>query len=398
MLPLVEAAAMLLIFVTSVFLHLGFDRAETTDRELFERFQDEVLHALELREALPEARDRLQVSFSAGPDGRAAAEAPNELRQGAEAWGLLLPAALRFSPPSIPEQTVGAALAAVRSVRFRASFAAEVRFEMLTETGTAEDALRLAEELAEFLRPLQGSSNSAVEVRESLSRAAISREGSLLRLVIPLTPRALERIRRNDAARRILTWRLPDEERERRQNLPAIWKALAVGPGDRVADVGAGEGFMSLRLARTVAGGGGRVFAVDISESALETLRGKLDRLAVSNVEVVAGAPDDPKLPAGTLDAALIVNSYHEMAEHEKMLEGIRRALKPGGRLVVVEPFKPDSRGEPREAQVKEHLIAPELIEEELRRAGFEVAERLESLTEPGESGRRDSLVLARRP
>jgi len=123
-----------------------------------------------------------------------------------------------------------------------------------------------------------------------------------------------------------------------------------------VADVGAGDGFFSVRIARAVQPNG-RVAAVDVSDAALTKLRERASRDNVTNVDAVLGATDDPRLEAGHFDAVLIHNAYHEMTEHEAMLRHIRAALKPRGRLVIVEPMHDSSRGLPREKQVEKHDI-----------------------------------------
>jgi len=152
-------------------------------------------------------------------------------------------------------------------------------------------------------------------------------------------------------------------------------RLLGAQSGSLIADVGAGEGAFTIPIARAVAPNG-RAVAVDISESALNRLRDRAGRENVSNVEVVVGGVDDPHLPAGQLDAVMIHNAYHEMTEHEAILRHIRAALKPEGRLVVVEPMHDSSRGLTREDQVKQHDIAIEIVDDELRAAGFEVLER----------------------
>lgn len=147
---------------------------------------------------------------------------------------------------------------------------------------------------------------------------------------------------------------------------------MRVRPGATVADVGAGDGFFTSRLARAV-GPDGRVFAVDIDDKALERLRKRLDDEGIRNVTVIKGAVDDPKLPAGVLDSALIINAYHEIDRHESVLAALRRALKPEGRLVIVEPVRDSRRGRPRADQVRDHEIEPELVLRDARAAGFHI-------------------------
>ena len=163
-----------------------------------------------------------------------------------------------------------------------------------------------------------------------------------------------------------------ERRREEWQKVDQIFAAMGVRAGATVADVGAGDGFFTSRLSRAV-GPQGRVFAVDIDDKALERLRRRLEEEKIQNVTVIRGTTDDPKLPDRTLDAALIVNSYHEMTEHQTILSALRRALKPDGRLVIVEPVSESRRGRPRADQVKDHEIDPEFVLQETRAAGFRV-------------------------
>jgi predicted methyltransferase len=160
--------------------------------------------------------------------------------------------------------------------------------------------------------------------------------------------------------------------RERWQNVDQIFAAMGVRDGATVADVGAGDGFFTSRLSRAV-GARGRVFAVDIDDKALERLRRRLQDERVQNVTVIKGAPDDPRLPERTLDAALIVNAYHEMPQYQSILAALRRALKPYGRLVIVEPVSESKRGRPRADQIRDHEIDPEYVLQDARAAGFRI-------------------------
>lgn len=163
-----------------------------------------------------------------------------------------------------------------------------------------------------------------------------------------------------------------DARREEWQKVDQILGAMGVRSGATVADVGAGDGFFTTRLARAV-GPNGRVFAVDIDEGALTRLRKRLEDEGIHNVFVVKGTATDPRLPERTFDAALIVNAYHEMTEHQQMLSALRSALKPDGRLVIVEPISDAGRARSRAEQVKEHEIAPEFVLGDARSAGFRI-------------------------
>jgi ubiquinone/menaquinone biosynthesis C-methylase UbiE len=145
--------------------------------------------------------------------------------------------------------------------------------------------------------------------------------------------------------------------------------------GSMIADVGAGDGAFPIPIARAVAPDG-RAIAVDISDSALNKLRERAAHENTTNVDAVLGAVDDPHLSLGQIDGVLIHNAYHEMTEHEAMLRHIRAALKPGGRLLIVEPMHEASRGLPRDQQVAKHNIEAGIVEEELGVAGFDIVER----------------------
>jgi predicted methyltransferase len=163
-----------------------------------------------------------------------------------------------------------------------------------------------------------------------------------------------------------------ERRREQWQKVDEIFAAMGVRPGVTVADIGAGDGFFTSRLARAV-GPNGRVFAVDIDDRALERLRKRLDEDGIRNVTIVKGATDDPKVPERVLDSALIVNAYHEMDQHQSVLAALRRALKPEGRLVIVEPVRDARRGRPRADQAGDHEIDPEYVLRDARAAGFRI-------------------------
>ncbi len=177
------------------------------------------------------------------------------------------------------------------------------------------------------------------------------------------------------AAYRIRQNRDSDEVREKWQRIDEIFTALGIRDGSTVADIGAGPGFFTVRLARAV-GREGRVYAVDVSDSVVSRLKERVRSEQLDNVEVVQGGTDDPHLPEGALDAVLIVNAYHEMRQHQAMLGKIRHALKADGRLVLVEPTAKGRPGASRDEQAGAHILALELAEQDLAAASFEVLDR----------------------
>jgi predicted methyltransferase len=154
------------------------------------------------------------------------------------------------------------------------------------------------------------------------------------------------------------TWQRPDE----------VMDAMEVHLGSTVADVGAGYGWFTHKLALRV-GATGTVFAVDVQPAMVEDIRSWSVEEHLRQVIPVLGAENDPHLPDGQLDAVLVVNTYHEMQAYDAMLRSFHQALKPGGRLVIIEPeAKP---GRPRAEYQKEHVIPPELVKEDATRNGF---------------------------
>ena len=188
-----------------------------------------------------------------------------------------------------------------------------------------------------------------------------------------------------------------DGTRESWQRVPDVFAAMGIQPGAVVADVGAGGGFFTTRLATTV-GAGGRVYAVDISQDALNRLKNQVSAQGLTNVETVLGATNDPRLPEGTLDAALIVNAYHEMREHQAMLAGIKRALKPNGRLVILESVSDRMKTASRESQERDHQLAAHFLKQDALDAGFEVTRLDETFTRHGGGGNAEYLIVLTRP
>jgi len=126
----------------------------------------------------------------------------------------------------------------------------------------------------------------------------------------------------------------PERAEEERPEL--LLSVLELKAGMKVADVGAGTGYYSWRMAQRV-GAGGTVYAVDIQPEMIKLLEEQMSRRGAANVKAVLGTPTDPGLPSAGIDLALMVDVYHELEYPHEMLAAIVRALKPGGRLVFVE-------------------------------------------------------------
>jgi SAM-dependent methyltransferase len=115
-----------------------------------------------------------------------------------------------------------------------------------------------------------------------------------------------------------------------------VMNALGIGPGWRVADVGAGSGYFTARLARRV-GPSGRVYAEDIVPEVLRVLAARVRRERLDNVSVGRGDPHDPRLPPRSVDVALLVNMYHEVEQPFGLMYNLVPALRPGGRVAIVD-------------------------------------------------------------
>jgi ubiquinone/menaquinone biosynthesis C-methylase UbiE len=169
-------------------------------------------------------------------------------------------------------------------------------------------------------------------------------------------------------------WLVRPERAEEEQPDKAM-ALLAIAKGSTVADIGAGNGYMTWRLAERV-GPAGKVFANDIQPEMLEMLRKDMQQRNLRNVETVLGAFDDPKLPANALDLVILVDVYHEFSEPQKMLRKLREALKPDGRLVLLE-----YRGEDPAVPIRpEHKMTVAQVKAELEPEGYRMDRVLEDL------------------
>lgn len=157
-------------------------------------------------------------------------------------------------------------------------------------------------------------------------------------------------------------------ERVREEQPDKALDYIGIAPGSTVADIGAGSGYFTTRLARRV-GPTGKVYANDIQQGMLLLIADKVGRMGLKNVDMVLGTPDDPRLPANSLDLALMVDVYHEFSAPERMLGKLFTALKPGGRLVLLEYRAED----PRVPILEEHKMTREQVRIEIEAAGYKL-------------------------
>jgi ubiquinone/menaquinone biosynthesis C-methylase UbiE len=155
---------------------------------------------------------------------------------------------------------------------------------------------------------------------------------------------------------------LVETARDEWQQPWAVIDSLKLRQGEVVADIGAGAGYFSLKLS-TVVGSSGKVLAEDIQKLPMAFLWIRAVSQGKRNISISLGDPTDPHLPRLGIDAVLIANTYHEFADPEVILEHIVKALRPGGRLVVLD----------RSADAEHHEIAPHIVAAQLQRHGFDV-------------------------
>ncbi len=165
------------------------------------------------------------------------------------------------------------------------------------------------------------------------------------------------------------------ETREREERCSLLLTNLGLQPGHTVCDMGCGNGYYALRIAQLI-GNNGTVLAVDIQSEMLELLRKRMEDQRIENVVPVLGSVHDPRLMSGSCDLVLLVDVYHEFSHPELMLAAIRRALKPGGRVALVE-----FRAEDPDVPIKElHKMSKKQIMKEFPANGFKLVEQFDEL------------------
>ena len=139
-----------------------------------------------------------------------------------------------------------------------------------------------------------------------------------------------------------------------------VLSRLSVKPGMRVADVGAGDGYYTVRLAKRL-GPGGTIYAEDVTQAYLDRLAARLTREHITGVTLVHGTPTDPRLPAQSIDLALLAHMYHEIEQPYEFLYRLHGALAPGGRVAIIDNDKPTEK----------HGTPPALLRCELAAVGY---------------------------
>lgn len=157
-----------------------------------------------------------------------------------------------------------------------------------------------------------------------------------------------------------------DPARDAWQKPAEVVRALELAPDAAVADIGSGTGYFAVRLAR--AAHKGRVFGVDVEPDMVRYLSDRARKEGLANLVSVAGAPDDPRLPAA-VDRILMVDVYHHVSDRERYFRKLRGYLRPGGRIAIID-YRPNAPFGP----AKSMRVAPDRVKAELKRAGYELA------------------------
>ncbi|MBB1284556.1 class I SAM-dependent methyltransferase [Flavisolibacter sp. BT320] len=162
---------------------------------------------------------------------------------------------------------------------------------------------------------------------------------------------------------------LERSSRQQEEDADAAIAALPLRPGSTVADVGAGSGYYTFRIARRVRQG--RVYAVEVQDEFVASLQARAEREGASNVTVIRGSDQEPNLPDSSIDLAIMVDVYHELAYPKEMLVALHKALRPDGKLLLLE-YRAEDPSIPIKAL---HKLSVAQAQKELAASGFVLAE-----------------------
>src|SRR5208337_620494 len=157
--------------------------------------------------------------------------------------------------------------------------------------------------------------------------------------------------------------------RDERLHINQVMDILSIAPGKTVADIGAGSGWFTVRAAKRVTASG-TVYAVDINPEAAEYIEQRAKKEQLHNVRTILSKPDDPELPAGSIDSVLLLKTYHEVANPVALLRNLRSELKPGARVGVID----------RNGNGEDHGVKKEVVVREAGQAGYRLIEEHDDL------------------
>lgn len=164
------------------------------------------------------------------------------------------------------------------------------------------------------------------------------------------------------------------KDRDKKLQVQRVMDIVGITPGKTVADIGAGSGWFSVRAAKRVTTSG-LVYAVDINPRAISYIRERVVREGINNVHTILSKPDDPGLPAQSIDAALLLKTYHEVADPVTLLKNLRQALRRGALLGIID----------RNGNGENHGIDRDTVIREASRAGFRLVGQYDFVKSDGE-------------
>jgi predicted methyltransferase len=150
--------------------------------------------------------------------------------------------------------------------------------------------------------------------------------------------------------------------RDERLQINRVMDMLGIEPGKSVADIGAGSGWFTVRAARRVTGSG-RVYAVDINPEAIHYIDQRAQKEQLQNIKPILSKPDDPQVPADSIDAVLLLKTYHEVAHPVVLLRNLRSSLRPGARIGIID----------RSGNGADHGVSKDVVVREAAQAGYEL-------------------------
>ncbi len=157
--------------------------------------------------------------------------------------------------------------------------------------------------------------------------------------------------------------------RDQQLHIDQVMDALAIAPGKDVADIGAGSGWFTVRAAKRVTESG-RVFAVDINPDAIKYIDERNAKDGMHNVKTILSKPDDPQLPAHSIDAVLLLKTYHEVAHPVLLMRNLRPALRPDALIGIID----------RNGNGADHGVQKNIVVQEMSQAGYELKDEKDSL------------------
>jgi ubiquinone/menaquinone biosynthesis C-methylase UbiE len=161
--------------------------------------------------------------------------------------------------------------------------------------------------------------------------------------------------------------------RDQQLHIDEVMDALSIAPGKNVADIGAGSGWFTVRAAKRVTDSG-TVYAVDINPEAIKYIEQRITKDGVHNVKTIVSKPDDPQLPARSIDAVLLLKTYHEVANPVLLMRNLRPALRPDARIGIID----------RNGNGTDHGVQKKVVVQEMTQAGYQLKDEKDSLVTEG--------------